>query len=252
MREVSREPMESTYATASLIASTSRKSSFSAPATGRTCHVAPPSVVRTTVPRLPLAQAIRSETALTPRNRAVTPLDCGSHFTAGAPTANAAASRTRRARPMCRACLDFRFRRPRVALVGERGPEHHHGRVDDDDNDEPPHRVQLERLHDRAGHIGPYDATERQANRRAQAVRLLLDELQAADGHQECARSHHDRERGLLAHPEQADKDHARRIEAYAERHKRAEEEVARHSGREPETSDADGRALDRQFACDA
>ena len=59
-------------ATDSLNASTSRKSSRSAPGTGRASQVAPPSVVRTTVPFAPLAHATRSETALTPRNRAAT------------------------------------------------------------------------------------------------------------------------------------------------------------------------------------
>src|SRR5262249_39031924 len=38
------------------MAYTSRKSSFSAPATAPACHVSPPSVVRTNVPPVPLAQ----------------------------------------------------------------------------------------------------------------------------------------------------------------------------------------------------
>jgi hypothetical protein len=41
----------------------------------RFCHVRPPSTVRKIVPEAPLAQATRSLTALTPRSRAVTPLD---------------------------------------------------------------------------------------------------------------------------------------------------------------------------------
>ena len=40
-----------------------RKSSFSAPGTWTGSHVAPPSVVRQTAPRLPLAQATEEETA---------------------------------------------------------------------------------------------------------------------------------------------------------------------------------------------
>src|SRR5215207_2801408 len=53
----------------------SRKSSSSL-VTLSFCHVTPPSTVRNTVELAPHAHATRSLTALTPRNRAVTPLDC--------------------------------------------------------------------------------------------------------------------------------------------------------------------------------
>ena len=68
-----------TWAVAALTASTSRKSSAPVPGTGRRCQVRPPSVVRSTVPSAPLAHATSDDTALTPRSRTVTPLDCGSH-----------------------------------------------------------------------------------------------------------------------------------------------------------------------------
>ena len=68
-----------TYATRSLIASTSRKSSFSAPGMDFRSHVAPPSTVRRMVPCSPLAHAIVRSTALTPRRRAVAPPASGVH-----------------------------------------------------------------------------------------------------------------------------------------------------------------------------
>src|SRR5262252_5472435 len=74
--------MLSTYATRSLKASTSRKSALCAAGMGRGCHVRPPSTVLRIVPPAPLAHATDDETALTPRSRAVTPLDCGSTRTA--------------------------------------------------------------------------------------------------------------------------------------------------------------------------
>jgi hypothetical protein len=40
-------------------------------------QVAPPSSVRITVPPVPLAQATRGDTALSPRSRAVTPVVSG-------------------------------------------------------------------------------------------------------------------------------------------------------------------------------
>jgi hypothetical protein len=52
-------------------------SSFSAPGTFNTRQVAPPSVVRTIVPPVPLAQTTRSSTALIPRNLAAVPLISG-------------------------------------------------------------------------------------------------------------------------------------------------------------------------------
>ena len=51
----------------------------------------PPSVVRSTVPAPPLAQATSADTALTPRSRTVTPLTCGCHAI-GAATGCAAPS----------------------------------------------------------------------------------------------------------------------------------------------------------------
>ena len=48
-----------------------------------------------------------------------------------------------------------------------------------------------------------------------------------ADRHEERARAHHDRERGRRVHAEHVDHDHARRVETDAERHQRAEHEVA-------------------------
>src|SRR3982751_6646793 len=58
--------------------STSRKSSFAASA-GKAIlvQVAPPSLVRSTVPPDPVANAIFSLAALTPRSVEVTPLVCG-------------------------------------------------------------------------------------------------------------------------------------------------------------------------------
>src|SRR5689334_2269340 len=64
-----------TYAVCASIASMSRKSSASF-VTFSLFHVAPPSVVRSTVAPEPLAHATLSLTALTPRKRAVTPLVC--------------------------------------------------------------------------------------------------------------------------------------------------------------------------------
>jgi len=83
MRDAAPAPMLSTWATRSLIASTSRKSSVSAPGIGKSCQLRPPSTVRSTVPFPPLAQATSGDTALTPRKRLVTPLDCECHSTAG-------------------------------------------------------------------------------------------------------------------------------------------------------------------------
>src|ERR1051326_306764 len=88
MREAGPLPMLRTYAVCASTASTSRKSSASV-VTLNLFHVAPPSVVRNTVPPEPLAHATRSLTALTPRKRAVTPLDC--NFQLGANAINATA-----------------------------------------------------------------------------------------------------------------------------------------------------------------
>ena len=88
--------------------------------------------------------------------------------------------------------------------------------------------------------IDPGIAADREAQRDAQAVALLADESQAADRHQEGAGAHHDRERRLLAHPEQAHEDHARRVEPDAEGHERAEREVAGDRDRQLHAADAD------------
>src|SRR6516225_3332763 len=52
------------------MAYTSRKSSFSAPATISACHVSPPSVVRTNVPPVPLTQTTLPLTMLNPCRQA--------------------------------------------------------------------------------------------------------------------------------------------------------------------------------------
>src|SRR6188474_2743461 len=95
MRESVPAPILSAYAVVSLTASTSRKSRRSAAtAVGLTSfvHVVPPSSVRRIVFPAPLAHATRSETALTPRNRTVTPDDCGVHDGARRNTARPAAT----------------------------------------------------------------------------------------------------------------------------------------------------------------
>ena len=63
---------------------------------------------------------------------------------------------------------------------------------------------------------------------------LLSDEARAGDRHEEGAGPHHDRERRRRVHAEEADEDHARRVEADAERHQRAEEEVDADRHQEP------------------
>jgi len=63
-----------------------------------------------------------------------------------------------------------------------------------------------------------------QAERAAQIVALLADELQAADRHEERACTHHDREGRLRIHAEEADHDEARRVVADAQHHQRTED----------------------------
>src|SRR5262245_35644969 len=82
MRDFSPSPMLSRYAVLASNASTSRKSSDSAPGTFSSCQVTPPSVVFRHVPPAPLAHAILSLTALTPRKRAFVPLVCSIHWAA--------------------------------------------------------------------------------------------------------------------------------------------------------------------------
>src|SRR5215470_13635339 len=62
------------------MAYTSRKSSFSAPATVPTCHVSPPSVVRTNVPPAPLTQTTLLLTMLNPSRLASVFDFCGCHW----------------------------------------------------------------------------------------------------------------------------------------------------------------------------
>src|SRR5689334_24644707 len=65
------------YATRSLTPSTSRNSRVSAPGTTPARQVAPPLVVTTYVPPVPLAQATRALTGLMACSRLVVPLCCG-------------------------------------------------------------------------------------------------------------------------------------------------------------------------------
>src|SRR3954452_1986508 len=77
MRESVPLPMESRYATLSLIPWTSRNGSASAPGTTPACQCLPPSVVTTNVPPLPLAHTTFEFTGLRPIRDAVVPLLCG-------------------------------------------------------------------------------------------------------------------------------------------------------------------------------
>src|SRR5688572_20683596 len=70
----------------------SRKSSRPASGIVSVCHVCPPSIVLTTVPFAPLAQATDSLTALTPRSRAVVPLVCAAQRGPDCAIANTAAA----------------------------------------------------------------------------------------------------------------------------------------------------------------
>jgi hypothetical protein len=90
MRDWSPLPMLSAYAVRASIASMSRMSSAPAPAGDTFCHVAPPSPVRSTVPRCPLTHATSALTALTPRKVTVTPLACDVHVPCAATTETAA------------------------------------------------------------------------------------------------------------------------------------------------------------------
>src|ERR1041385_3571776 len=56
-----------------------RRSSDDAPGIESTVHVAPPSVVRATRPRVPLAHTTVGLVATRPRNSALVPLCCGVH-----------------------------------------------------------------------------------------------------------------------------------------------------------------------------
>src|SRR5450759_1807898 len=70
MRDWSPEPALIRKMVCASMALMPRKSRVSAPGTWAACHVTPPSVVTSQVPPLPLANAVRASTALTPRNDA--------------------------------------------------------------------------------------------------------------------------------------------------------------------------------------
>src|SRR6476620_1615909 len=93
MRDVAPAPMLSTYAVRSSMASMSRKSALSV-VTASFAHVAPPSAVRHTVAREPLAHTTGSLTALKPRSDDMTPevwgVHCGAVTTAPNATTPAA------------------------------------------------------------------------------------------------------------------------------------------------------------------
>src|SRR6058998_2698 len=77
MRDASPLPAARRYATVSLMPSTSRNCSVSAPGTTPARQCAPPSVVTAYVPPTPLAQTTRGETGLVAWSRLVVPLCCG-------------------------------------------------------------------------------------------------------------------------------------------------------------------------------
>lgn len=113
-----------------------------------------------------------------------------------------------------------------AALGGGRA-EHRDRRIQDDEEHEDPDGQRRQRRHQPDGQQHGERAAQRQAECGAQVVGLAADELDARDGHQEGARAHHDGEGGAGIHAEDADEHHARRVEADAERHEGAEDEVA-------------------------
>src|SRR6476661_8711066 len=117
MRDVAPAPMLSTYAVRSSMASMSRKSTLSV-VTASFAHVAPPSAVRNTVAREPLAHATRSLTALTPRSDDMTPEVWGVHCGAVTTAPNA----TTPAAHCLRAELPRRF----ISSAPDNGPALHH------------------------------------------------------------------------------------------------------------------------------
>src|SRR5687767_7441048 len=97
MRDRAPLPMLSTNAVCPSNASMSRKSRESAPGTLTTCQLAPPFVVRTTVPPVPLAQTTLSLGTLNPRRLAVVGTGCAIHpcaATDAPPAASSAAAIT--------------------------------------------------------------------------------------------------------------------------------------------------------------
>ncbi len=130
-----------------------------------------------------------------------------------------------------------------------RSRDHRCGRVDHHNHDEPAHVEQGQRLHDEGRHQHRQRATQGQADGRSQVVCALGDELHAAHRHQERTGAHHDRVRRRGVHAEQADEDHARRIEADAERHQRSKHEVDRQGDREFPTCQSERCASARHEA---
>ena len=65
----------------------------------------------------------------------------------------------------------------------------------------------------------PRNAAEGKAECSAGTVASTSDELEAADGHEESARAHHDGKGGSRIHTEEADENHTGRIQANAELH---------------------------------
>src|SRR5690348_984973 len=92
MRPALPSPNENRYAVIASTAYTSRKSSFSPPGTVPACHVSPPSIVRTNVPPVPLAQTTFALTMLNPCKLAVVFDFWGVHC----PNADAATRQVRR------------------------------------------------------------------------------------------------------------------------------------------------------------
>lgn len=88
-------PMLSTCATSGEVAAMARKSSPAAPGTVARVQVAPLSVVRSTVPRIPLAQTTAGETTLSPRSSTSVGLASACHWARAAITGTTSANVTR-------------------------------------------------------------------------------------------------------------------------------------------------------------
>src|SRR3954462_3175375 len=117
---------------------------------------------------------------------------------------------------------------PVFGPIGQPRSQHRQGSVDDDHNHQPADRIDRQRCDDVGGEQDAWNASDGEAEGRREAVAALSDESQAPDWHQEGAGAHHDRKRGGGIHAEQADQDHARRVEPDPERHQGAEQEVYR------------------------
>src|SRR5438067_8059546 len=98
MRESVPLPMESRYATLSLMPCTSRNCSVSAPGTTPACQCLPPSVLTTKVPPVPLAHTTFEFTGLIPISVAAVPLFCGVKVGAVCESESVARNRTTLAR----------------------------------------------------------------------------------------------------------------------------------------------------------